>query len=76
MALPVNIELTTEQKKDIELLINYIATTPRNTNYQIVREAIKALVLGKLYNWEALSMQSNENSDSSSLDPPIEEDSA
>ena len=38
-------ELSSEQGLKIEALIDYIATTPQNINYNILREIIKATVL-------------------------------
>ena len=40
-------ELSDEQKLTVEALIDYITTTPQNINYNIVREIIKAIILGE-----------------------------
>ena len=40
-----NEELSDNQKMAIEALIDYIATTPQNINYTMVREIIKAIIL-------------------------------
>lgn len=39
------IGLTDDQKLKTEALIDYIATTPQNINYNIFREIIKATIL-------------------------------
>lgn len=38
-------ELSDGQKLKIKALIDYIATTPQNINYNILREIIKATIL-------------------------------
>lgn len=42
-------------KRKLDLIINFIATTPENINYNIVREAITALVTNNItYNFDNL----------------------
>jgi translation elongation factor EF-1beta len=45
---PVNPEeLSDEIKTEIDALMDYIATTPQNINYNIVREISKAIILNE-----------------------------
>lgn len=55
-------ELSDEQRLEImiEALIDYIATTPQNINYNILREIIKATILNEPhpyfnYYWEKIN---------------------
>lgn len=67
-------ELSIAKKIGIEALIDYIATTPQNINYNIVREIIKAIILNEphpYFNYYQEKKSQTEEPSEESDDEPI-----
>ena len=67
-------ESSDTQELKIEALIDYIATTPQNINYNIVREIIKAIILDEphpYFDYYEEKMKSEETEEQSE-DPPAD----
>ena len=68
-------ELPDEVKTEIEALIDYIATTPQNINYNIVREIIKAIISNDThpyFNYYMTKVNQTEETEESPSEEPSE----
>lgn len=65
--------LSAEQKTRVDALMDYIATTPQNINYNIVREISKAVILNEkhpYFDYYNEKIESKKISSNSPTDPP------
>lgn len=61
--------LSTEQKTKVDALMDYIATTPQNINYNIVREISKAIILNENHPYFNYYQEKITNAETSPVNP-------